>query len=146
MKKYIGICSAIVLIGFLTGCGSKSKTLTCSKDDKATGMSMNQKVDVDFKGKDVTKMTIVETVTVEDSYKSYMDELKNAFESQFASYNDKKGISMDTKTDGNKIKITIAADFKNMDEEAKKTLDIVNTTADYNEMKKAFENQSYKCK
>lgn len=145
MKKFFVVSVIVITIGFLTGCGNSSKTLKCTKDDSATGMKMNQKVNVDFKGKDVTKMEILETVTVEDSYTSYINELKSAFESQFANYNNKKGISMDTKTDGNQIKISISADFATMDEDAKETLDIVNTKAEYDDMKKAFEAQGYTC-
>ena len=146
MKKYVSIFLTIITITLLTGCGSKTKTLTCTKEETATGMNIKQTVNVNFKKSDVAQLKILETITVEEAYTTYIEELKDVFESQFANYNDKKGISMNTELKDRNIEISIVADFKEMDDAAKASLDIVNTKANYDDMKKTFENQSYTCK
>lgn len=146
MKKYIGIFLTVITITLLTGCGSKTRTLTCTKEETATGMNITQTVNVDFKENDVTQLKILEVITVEEAYLTYIEELKSVFESQFANYNDKKGISMNTALKNRNIEISIIADFKEMDESSKASLDIINTKANYDDMKKAFENMSYACK
>lgn len=146
MKKYIGICLAVITIGFLTGCGSKTKTLTCTKEEPATGMSINHTIKVDFKKNDVTQFKILETITVEDAYVTYIEQLKEAFESQFVGYQEKKGITMNTELKDHNIEISIIANLKEMDDDAKASLDIVDTKANYDDMKKTLENQSYNCK
>lgn len=146
MKNYIGICLLVTTIVFLTGCGGNTKTLTCTKRETATGMSIDQTVNVKFKGNDVTQMNILEIIAVEEAYTTYMEELKTAFESQYTDYQNKKGITMNTELKEHNIEISIVADFKEMDDDAKASLDIVHTKSNYDDIKKALENQSYSCK
>lgn len=146
MKKYIGVCLIVITTSIFTGCGSKNKTLICSKKDTSTGMEINESINVDFEEEHIAKAKIVQIIAVDDSYISYMENLKNSFERQFANYQDKKGISMNTEIKNHNIEISIVANFGEMDDEAKESLDIINTKATYSDMKKTFENQSYICK
>lgn len=146
MKKYLGICLAVVLVGFATGCGGSSKTLTCTKEEKATGMDMKQTVNLSFENDNIKKLEIIQDANVSESYSSYMKELETSLKSAFATYEDTKGFTLDTSTKGNTIKISLVADFSKMDEDAKQNLDIVDTKAKLSDAKKAFEDQGYKCK
>lgn len=146
MKKYLGICFAIVLVSFATGCGSKTKTLKCSMEQNLSVYEMKQDVNLSFKKDSITKMEIIQNVKVDETYSSYIGELEKTLATTFDSYKDTKGFDISTKTDGNTIKTTLVADFSKMDDETKKSLDIVDTTAKYDDAKKAFETQGYSCK
>lgn len=146
MKKYLGICFAVVLVSFATGCGSKTKTLKCTMEQNLSVYEMQQNVNVSFKKDNITKMEIIQTVKVDETYSSYMSELEKTLATVFDSYKDTKGFDISTKTDGNTIKTTLVADFSKMDDDAKDSLDIVDTKAKYEDAKKAFEAQGYSCK
>lgn len=146
MKKYLGVCFAVVLVSFATGCGSKSKTLKCTMEQDLSVYKMEQNVNVSFQKDDITKMEIVQTVKVDDTYSAYMSELEKTLATVFDSYKDTKGFDISTKTDRNTIKTTLVADFSKMDDAAKESLEIVDTKAKYDDAKKAFEAQGYSCK
>lgn len=145
MKKYIYILLIVVTMVSLTGCGNKERILTCEKKDKATGMNLIQTIHVNFKGDNILKVKMIQTINIEDSYTSYMEELKSAFESQFSKYNDKKGISLNTETKENQIQISVVADINTMDKETLESLEFVDTKESLENLKRDFEKQSYIC-
>lgn len=145
MKKYLGICLAVVLVGFATGCGGSSKTLKCTKEENSSVYEMKQSMNINFSKGNITKMEINQDVKVADAYSSYMSELETSLKSAFSSYEEIKGFTVKTNTKDNTINLSVVADFSSMDEDAKKDLDIVDTKASFDDAKKAFEAQGYKC-
>lgn len=145
MKKYFGICFAIALTVLATGCGGSSKTLKCTKEEKSAVYEMKQSMNLSFSKGNITKMEIDQNVKVADAYSSYMSELEESLKSAFASYEEMKGFTVKTDTKDNTINLSVVADFSNMDAATKENLDIVDTKAKFDDAKKAFEAQGYKC-
>lgn len=144
MKKYLVVGLAVVMMGFLTGCGSNTKTLKCTMDQNVAMMDMKQTINVTFKKDTVTKMEVIQDVKVSDSYSSYMEEIEKSLKEEMDSYKE-KGLKVETKTNGNNIKVTMVADLTKMSDEEKEGLDLVDAKGKMSDAKKAFEDQGYKC-
>lgn len=145
MKKCLAVCLAVVMVGFATGCGSDTKTLTCTMNQNVAMMDMKQTVNVTFKKDSVTKMEIVQDVKVSDSYASYMDEIKESLEDEMESYKE-MGLNVTTKTNGNNIKVSMTADLTKMSDKDKENLDLLDAKGSRSDAKKAFEDAGYTCK
>lgn len=127
-----------------------TKTLECTMTDSETGMKMKQTMKVSFKNNSITKLGMATKITLDDEYMDYIDMLESSleeeFETQFADYMDKKGVTMNNKTKGNVLLFELEADLTKMDEETKEELDMVGKSDSYDEVKKSFEEEGYTCK
>ena len=146
MKKGIIAFAAVIALGLTVGCGSKSKTLECTKSEDQSGVSLKQTVKANFKGNNVEKMTIDMDAKLPEAYKSYKSTYIKAFESSFASYKKLKGVTVKVSETSDGVNIKLTADLKKMDDDAKDKLDIVDTKASYNKSIKELEGEGYKCK
>lgn len=146
MKKYLTLTAMVCLLGLATACGNKEKVLECSKDQKSAGMNMTQNIKATFKNKNVTYIDMSIDVKVEDTYKPYIDTMMTSVEGQLSEYKGKKGMTLDTKKKSTGFVVNLKADLAKMDKDTKEDLDMMNTTADFEESKKEFEDEGYTCK
>lgn len=146
MKKIIVVCFSIVLITFVSGCGSKknNKKLTCIQDSsdilkiKLDMSFKNNKLDTmkvnyiyDLSSKNDTDDDIKRLVKDDESCKDlglFEDSYKSALLTCKAEVNNKK-LSIDTTYDVNKIEDSVIKSDKS-----------------YSKVKEYFEMQSLTCK
>lgn len=127
MKKGKLLAASLLVLLTMTGCGGKK--LTCTNEIKESGIEMNQKIDVNFKGDKVDSMKISIDVTLPDSLKDQKQTMIDSVKEEV-----KEAKVTETK---NGFKVTGSADAKDLgtDNEAK-----------YDDVKKTLEATGYKCK
>lgn len=127
MKKGKLLAASLLVLFTMTGCGGKK--LTCTNEIKESGIEMNQKIDVNFKGDKVDSMKISIDVTLPDSLKDQKQTMIDSVKEEV-----KEAKVTETK---NGFKVTGSADAKDLgtDNEAK-----------YDDVKKTLEATGYKCK
>lgn len=141
MKK-LSILLCLVSIMVLTGCGSKNDEVVCTMKEEQSGITLDQEIKIKFKSNKVDTAEFVMNAKFDEEYKSYASYFVSTLESQFESYEDTYGITVNVKetSDGAKI------DFK-MD---KSTYEKMYGTADAAESKddviSDLEKQGYTCK
>lgn len=145
MKKTLVLVATVVMIGLSTGC-KKEKVLDCSMSQEQSGIEMKQNLKATFKGNEVTDVTVVMDAVLGEKYASYKSIFVSSLESSFKKYEDLKGVEIKTTDDDDVVTITLKADITKMDDEAKDTLDMVDTTGNYDATKKALEKEGYTCK
>lgn len=141
MKKKI-LCS-FILLGIsclLVGCGNK-QTVTCTMEQKQTGMNQSQTIKGHFKGNKVTDVDMKVEVDIDDQYKSYVDQMYKTLETEFKKL-EQDGITLDMKKSDSKITVNIKMDANKVKDENGLGLDTKSTP---DEMIKEFEDQGYKC-
>lgn len=147
MKKYLGLGCAVVVAGFLTGCGQSTKTLSCSMEDSSSeDMKMTQTVEAKFNGDEVENIEMVSTIEVSGIYVDYVDTLQESLEEEFEIFKNKDGVTFKTENKDNVVKAIIKADLTKMDEDTKEELNMVDTSGSYEETKKQMEEEGYTCK
>ena len=136
--KNVKILLAVVAVGvFLTGCGKK-ETLTCTNTQTASGVSMDQKVEVTFNGKDVEYIKKNWSVFASTLDKQYPNE-------------DKNGIKVTTKNNKDKYTYDISIEI-DLNKADKKSLskynlgDIANAKGSLKEVKESAEKSGFTCK
>ncbi len=146
MKKSIIVLSAVLVLGLATACGSKKKTLSCTKTETESGVELKSTISANFKGNEVSDMTVNMDAVLPEEYASYKSVYISAFESSFSSYKELKGVDVKIKETDDGVNIKLTADLSKMDDDAKDKLDIVDTKADYDKSIKELEEDGYKCK
>lgn len=117
----------------LTGCGNTSKTLTCTNTEKTDGIETKAEVAIKFKKDTVESMNLTIDLKLPDEYKDQKKELMDTYKSMMS------GVDVKETKDG--IKITADSDSEYFD-----SFNIEKGTAKYEDAKKAFEGQGFKCK
>lgn len=146
MKKSLIVFVSVIALGLATGCGSKSKTLECSKSQSQSGIELKQVVKANFKGNEVEKVIIDMDAVLPEQYQAYKSTYLKTFESSFASYKNLKGVDLKVSETKDGVNIKMTAELSKMDDEAKNKLDVVDTKASYDKSIKDFESQGYTCK
>lgn len=142
MKKIVYLLTFCIL---LSGCSNKK--LICEKIDTSLyDMELNQKLEVEFKGKEVRNIDIHSVINVSGIYKKYTDVLEESITEEFKNLNDDKAIKINSKTSDNKVDVSISVDLKDMKEETKKKISLINTNQSIESAKKELEKQGYNCK
>lgn len=145
MKKFLGVCLTVVMLGAITGCGD-SKTLKCVKTETDDGLKMKQTIEAVFKKDSVTKMTMTNDIEVSDEYAAFLDVFKSSLKEEFSEFENKTGVTVDMKTKGNVLSAVITADLTKMDEKTKEDLDMVDNEQNYDDIKKSMQEEGYTCK
>ncbi len=146
--KYLGVL--VVSLFFLTGCSSE-KTLTCTNSEESSGITSNQKITVTFVDDEVTyvKMSIDNEATddtIIDNWDTFVSILESAFEDA-----EEDGIVLTTEndTDNYTFSISLEIDLEKASEDALSEYsldDIASSSATYDEVKEAAEEEGYTCK
>lgn len=144
MKKYMRVLAIIGLFILCTGCGEKK--LECEMTSKESGITMEQKVNATFGGAKLKEMDMKIDVLLDDKMKDYSDEMVKSFDKEFASYKDKKGVEFKLEEKEDRISISVKANLKEMDDEARKALDVDSDYDTYENAKKDLEKEGYTCK
>ena len=146
MRKGIITLAMVLTLGLAVGCGSKNKTLECTKTEDKSGVSLKQTIKAKFSGNNVKDLTLDMDAVLPDAYKSYKSTYIKAFESSFASYKNLKGVELKVTETDDGFNIKLTADLSEMDDDAKNKLKIVDTKASYSKSIKELEADNYKCK
>ena len=152
MKKLrvLGISYALATSFLLAGCGNE-KVLTCSINQKQSGLSMDQIAEITFNDDKVTNVKLtVDSKATSDTIKDNWDTFTKSLDSQFPDSN-KTGIKL-TKENKEKdytYKITIDVDVtKAKDEDlAEYDLDgLADAEGTYDSVKEQAEKSGFTCK
>ncbi len=149
--KNVKILLAVVAVGvFLTGCGKK-ETLTCTNTQTASGVSMDQKVEVTFNGKDVEYIKMnVDSKATTDVIKKNWSVFASTLDKQYPN-EDKNGIKVTTKNNKDKYTYDISIEI-DLNKADKKSLskynlgDIANAKGSLKEVKESAEKSGFTCK
>ena len=146
MKNFLKVSVLALVLVLVSGCGSSGKVLTCTQTEEESGMKMVNTVKMTFEKDKATKLDMEVKITLDDEYKSYMSMFTSAFESQYKSLKEEKGVSYKSDTKGNTATFTVNADLTKMSKDAKDKLGFGDATGSYSDNKKAAEKEGYKCK
>lgn len=142
MKKIVFLLTLCLL---LSGCSLKN--LNCEKvDTSSEDLKLKQSLDVKFKGKEVVNINMHSVINVSGVYKKYTKILEESITEEFKNLKDDKAVNITSKTDDNKVDVYIYIDLKNMSDESKKKISLINTKQSIANAKKELEKQGYKCK
>jgi len=144
VKKVLVLSLFISLALFSTGC--QKKTLECSMQTTQSGMDMVSTAIVEFSGNNVTLLSMQVDTELTGIYVDYKDLFKSTLKSNFVQYESLEGVEVSTSDSGNIVTVKVVADIKKMDKASKTALDLIDTTASYNQVKSSFEQQGYICK
>lgn len=147
--KLLGVAFAFSSCLLLAGCGNE-KVLTCSINQKQSGLSMDQTVDITFNGEKVSnvKLTVASKAT-NDTIKDNWDVFADSLDSQFPDSN-KEGIELtkENKEKDHTYTITIDVDVtKAKDEDlAEYDLDgLADAEGTYDSVKAEAEKSGFTC-
>ena len=143
----VGLLSMFLML-LSTGCGAKTKTLTCNKtSDENDKTSMSQDVEVIFKDDKITDINQKIKMTIKDKYQAYVDVMADSVRKRYDSLKDKEGIEFKVTVKDNVIDTVLNAKLDQIDEDAKKQLSIENISSKtYEETIKSLEDSGYNCK
>ena len=146
MKKAV-LCSLVLVMMILfAGCNNKTQKLHCTKTETSSeNLELKEALNITFKGNEVTKMSIYSVIEISGTYVNYVDDLWTILKEQYANLEGKKGINFSTNSTDNILSVTIDADLKQMDKEAKKELSIGSVRQSVNDAKKELEMSGYTC-
>lgn len=145
MKRAVLYSLVLVMMVLFTGC-NKIEKLHCTKTETSSeNLGLKESLNITFKGNEVTKMSIYSEIEISGSYTHFIDEFFTTWKEQYANLDGKKGITFSTSSTDNILSVTIDADLKKMDKEAKKELSIGNVRQSKKEAKKELELEGYTC-
>ena len=126
MKKIKYLLLVFIWAACLVGCGSKGgRTLTCTNIEEQSGVSMEQKIVMNFKGNtiDYLKMSVNSTAT-SSLLKNNWSIFSSTLEKQFERYQSTKGITVNKRSDDSNYSylIEIEADLNEAEESGLSTI------------------------
>lgn len=149
MKSFKIFAGSLVAMVLLTGCGTK--TLTCTKTEEDSGLSMKEEVTMKFKNNKVNyvKMSIDSTATdddIKDNWGLFVSFLGSAYEEK-----DEDGIKISVKNDEENYayKVSIEVDLEKAGEKALAEYDldgIADSNSKLEDVKKEAEEDGFTCK
>ena len=146
MKNLFKLGTLVLVVVLITGCGSKGKTLTCTRELNEVGMVENSTVKVNFKGEKVAKIATTLKITLGDEYISSLDGLKSSMESIYEGIKDKDGVKFSSSSDKNSFTINLKLDVSKFNENELAGLDLVDVNGTYDSIKAVYEKEEYTCK
>lgn len=145
MKKWIFGSVLLLLVGMLTGC-QKTEKLNCTKTETSSeNLALRESLNLTFKGNEVTKMEIYSEIEVSGSYLNYIEDLATSLKQQYKDLEGKKGIDFSTNQVDNVLSVTITANLKKMNKDAKEELSIGSVKQSLKEVKAELEAEGYTC-
>ena len=127
----------------MAGCGSK-KVLKCKLQGQQSGVDSTQYIEGTFEGNRLTKMTLKAEYDMSEFPSSYRDQFVESSKQTIKEKLKGEG-KAEAKTEGDLVIINVDLDIKNMSDEAKKSLDIIDTKGSPSETKKYLEKRGYTC-
>lgn len=144
MKKRILTSAALVItLATLTGCGSDTKTLSCTRESADNGLTNEDKVVYEFEDNKVTSATQTASITVEGEYEQYKSDYKNSAQQAVDGYNKLDGISAKVEESNNKITVIVEM---NPDKMSESDYTLYNMGESYESMNDMLINKGYTCK
>lgn len=145
MKKWL-VCGGVLLcVSMLTGC-QKTEKLNCTKTETSSeNLQLRESLNLTFKGNEVTEMEIYSEIEISGSYVNYIEDLATSLKQQYIDLEGKKGIEFTTNQIDNVLSVSIHADLKKMDKEAKEELSIGSVKQSLEDAKKELEAEGYTC-
>ncbi len=145
MKKLLGYVAIICFILGSTGC-NKSQKLNCTKTDSSVeNLQWKEALNVTFQGKKVTNLSIYAEIEILGTYMNFVSDFETSIKESYANLEGKKGIEFSTNQTDNILSVTITADIKKMDDEAKQALSIGSIYQSLEDAKKELEQEGYTC-
>lgn len=129
----------------LTGCGNKTKVLTCTTTKKEENMDVEIKLKAEWDN-DTLKAVQLDTFyhlekgltnDKKDSFKSYLDHT-------MSSWNEKSGVKYTSNIENEELKLSLNIDALK-GKEALKEFGIVENNSNYDNLKEVLEGQQYSC-
>ena len=146
MKKIALYSVIIVSIILSIGCNQKTQKLHCTIIESSyENLELQEAMNITFKGNKVIKMSIYSEIEISGSYMNIVDDLAASLKEHYADLEGKKGIEFKTTNTDNILSITINADLKKMNSEAKNALGIGSVYQSLKDTKKELENEGYTC-
>lgn len=150
MKKYLWSLVIVMCLFMMTGCGSSSKTLSCSKDFSSSmpsGITMIQDSKIEFKNDKIDSMDMIMKFELSSTYASqietFINTMKSTYEKQYGNHD---GITLKSnKTGDSTFEIVISIDYKNISDSTKKAIGAVGSES-YSINRNQLEKQGYTCK
>ena len=149
MKKYV-VLGGILITSMLSGCFFLNETITCTKQDKVSGMDSDQKVRVVLKNKKIQTIDMNIAIDMSKQTDGMIGVAKSVLSS---TYDPMKadGIETSVKEKDKKINVNVNMDFEKA---SKKSLQNVDSNfanskdkkIDTDEFIKSMEQEGYKCK
>ena len=149
MKKYV-VLGGILITSMLSGCFFLNETITCTKQDKVSGMDSDQKVKVVLKSKKIQTIDMNIAIDMSKQTDGMIGVAKSVLSS---TYDPMKadGIETSVKEKYKKINVNVNMDFEKA---SKKSLQNVDSNfanskdkkIDTDEFIKSMEQEGYKCK
>lgn len=144
MKKKVLLVSLFSSLILFAGC-SKTKTLTCTRTEKSTGIEMKEEEKVTFDGSKVKKYEATIDVAISDTYKSYKSIFMSSIKNQYKAYDNMKGVTFESKETDDGVKIVMKADVAKVSDSDLRKLSI-ERKADYKKTKDARKKEGFTCK
>ena len=149
MKKYV-VLGGILITSMLSGCFFLNETITCTKQDKVSGMDSDQKVKVVLKSKKIQTIDMNIAIDMSKQTDGMIGVAKSVLSS---TYDPMKADVIETsvKEKDKKINVNVNMDFEKA---SKKSLQNVDSNfanskdkkIDTDEFIKSMEQEGYKCK
>lgn len=137
------ICLFVIMLG--TGC-QKTEKLHCNKTETSSeNLQMKESLNITFYGNQVTFMSIYSEIQVTGDFVKYIDDFSNSLKSQYGNLEGKKGVTYKTDQNDSILSVSIDADLKEMDDEAKAELSILSVKQSLNDVKVELEAEGYSC-
>lgn len=146
MKKYLSVAILSIILGVSVGCGNKTKVLDCNMTEEQSSGTIIQNIKSTFKKNEVINLSFSIEEKLSESYIKYVDKFISVIDSKYEKYNNKKGINVKTEKTNTGFVLKMDVDLKEMANEDKEELDMIDTSGDYNATKKYLEEQGYTCK
>ncbi len=142
-KRLLMSITLVATLATLTGCGSKTKTLTCTQSSTTNGFTSDDKQAYKFVDNRVESATITSTISIDGDYSKYIDDYKSSAEQASDDYNKVTGFSAKVKTGTNKITVDLKIDAGKVDEDNRVAYHL---NESYESMQEILTNQGYTCK
>ena len=139
----VGVLALVLVV--VTGCGSKGKTLSCTKTS-GEGIKDTTTITVTLKGDSASKVKVTEEYVATDEYSDFITQLASSFELAFADIKEMKGVSLKSNIKGNTFSYEYVADLTKMSKEDVDKLDMGDFSLGYDALKKSAEEDGYTCK
>ena len=108
-KGLILLVFAFVLL-FVTGCGKKTETLTCTTTQEVSGIKIDAEAKMTFVGDVINKLVLTMDINAtSDLMKSNWNIIEQTYDKQYAPV-EKDGLKVTTKKDASNYKYTIVVD------------------------------------
>ena len=140
--RYLVLAALFIVV--LTGC-DKKKTLTCTKSENTTGMTLTTTNITEFINDKISLIKMDVDVKLESNYVKYKDTIKKSLENQYSTYKNVKGITYHADVKNDTLTFSLVVDNKSISKNVREKLSISDKD-NYEKSKKDMESDGYTCK